>query len=189
MSVKEKIETIINDAKGIDPITNDFEEHYIPGVTKQRYELAKAQMRQILEKYKGKENVPEDVMPSYKNLSYIVYSYTKDAMLDNMENMDKRRERHNLATKVLDVYMFENENYLTPSQITAFTALMERGLIRGTENLENFVRKSPETFYLFCSFCEEVLYGEKEGRTILPIVVYPSPKCGRWYDFLCGNCR
>jgi hypothetical protein len=52
MSVKEKIETIINDAKGIDPITNDFEEHYIPGVTKQRYELAKAQMRQILEKYK-----------------------------------------------------------------------------------------------------------------------------------------
>ena len=40
---REKLEGIINNAT--DDVTVFFEEHYIPGVTKEQYELAKAKMR------------------------------------------------------------------------------------------------------------------------------------------------
>lgn len=183
----DKINNIINTAT--DDVTKFFEEHYIPNVTKEQYELAKAKMREILESYGGKENIPTDVMPFYNAWSWKVYSYSKDRMLENMEDMDKRRELNNLASMVLDIALRELDsgncpgcNTLTPSQMTAFYTCMERGLIRGTENLELFVRKAPEQFSNLCSFLETELAKEKnENLKILPIVVYPSPKCGCWY--------
>jgi hypothetical protein len=180
-STVNKINTIIDTA--LDPVTRDFEEHYIPGVLKPEYELAKAKMRQLLEGYGGKDKIPEDVMPFYKAWSWKVYSYSKDRMIDNMEDMDKRKALHNLASKVLDIAMNEQKKLLTKSQITAFYTLMERGLIRGTENLELLARKDAEKFYNLCSLCERLLETEKnENLRILPIVVYPTPKCGCWFD-------
>jgi hypothetical protein len=177
----DKINDIINNAT--DDVTLFFEGHYIPGVTKDQYELAKAKMREILESYNGKDNIPADVMPFYNAWAWKVYSYSKDAMLQNMEDMDKRKALHNLASKVLDIAMNEQKKLLTKSQITAFYTLMERGLIRGTENLELLARKDAEKFYNLCSLCERLLETEKnENLRILPIVVYPTPKCGCWFD-------
>ena len=182
----DKINTIINDAT--DPVTRDFEEHYIPGVLKPEYELAKAKMREILEGYNGKDNIPEDVMPFYKAWSYKVYSYSKDAMIDNMDNMDRRREKNNLASTILDLALTEGQQKLSASQIAAFYAMMERNEIIGTENLEILVKKSPETFANLCSYCETLLAREKETNIRMkPIIVYPSPKCGRWFDDLCSG--
>lgn len=182
----DKINKIINDAT--DPITREFEEHYIPGVLKPEYELAKAKMRQLLEGYGGKDKIPEDVMPFYKAWSYKVYSYSKDRMLENMENMDKRREKYNLASKILDLALTEGQQKLSASQIAAFYAMMERNEIIGTENLEILVKKSPETFANLCSYCETLLAREKETNIRMkPIIVYPSPKCGRWFDDLCSG--
>ena len=182
----DKMNKIINEAT--DPITLEFEEHYIPNVKKPEYELAKAKMREILEGYNGKENIPEDVMPFYKAWSWKVYSYSKDRMLENMENMDKRREKYNLASKILDLALTEGKQKLTPSQITAFYTLMERNEIIGTENLELLVRKSPESFSNLCTYCETLIAREKETNIRLkPIMVYPSPKCGRWFDDLCSG--
>lgn len=179
----DKINKIINDAT--DPVTREFEEHYIPGVLKPEYELAKAKMRGILEDYGGKDNIPEDVMPFYKAWSWKVYSYSKDRMIDNMEDMDKRKALNNLASKVLDIAMNEQKQLLTKSQITAFYTMMERGLIRGTENLELLARKDAEDFYNLCSLCERLLEAERnENLKILPIVVYPTPKCGCWFGQL-----
>jgi len=185
-STVDKINTIIDTA--LDPVTRDFEEHYIPNVSRPAYELAKAKMREILEGYNGKDNIPEDVMPFYKAWSYKVYSYSKDRMLENMENMDKRREKYNLASKILDLALTEGQQKLSASQIAAFYAMMERNEIIGTENLEILVKKSPETFANLCSYCETLLAREKETNIRMkPIIVYPSPKCGRWFDDLCSG--
>lgn len=182
----DKMKGIIDNAN--DPVTRDFEEHYIPGVLKPEYELAKSKMREILEGYNGKDNIPEDVMPFYKAWSYKVYSYSKDRMLENMEDMDKRREKYNLASKILDLALTEGQQKLSASQIAAFYAMMERNEIIGTENLEILVKKSPETFANLCSYCETLLAREKETNIRMkPIIVYPSPKCGRWFDDLCSG--
>lgn len=183
----DKIKDIINNAT--DDVTTFFESHYIPNVQKPEYELAKAKMRQILEDYGGKDNIPEDVMPFYNAWAWKVYSYSKDAMIQNMEDMDRRKALNNLASTILDMALKELENVncpvcrtLSPSQITAFYTCMERGLIRGTENLEIMVKKKPEAFSNLCSFLETELAKEKnENLKILPIVVYPSPKCGAWF--------
>jgi len=182
----DKMKGIIDNAN--DPVTRDFEEHYIPGVLKPEYELAKAKMREILEGYNGKDNIPEDVMPFYKAWSYKVYSYSKDAMIDNMDNMDRRREKNNLASTILDLAMTEGGQRLTASQITSFYITMERGLILGTENLKLFVKNSPEQFANLCSYVETLLAREKDSNIRMkPIIVYPSPKCGRWFDDLCSG--
>lgn len=180
---KDKIENIIRDASNFDDVTQRFEQHYIPNVSKADYEKAKSMMKDILTQYKGRDNIPEDVMPFYWASMYKVYSYSKDAMLKNMEDMDKRKALNNLASKVLDIAMNEQKKLLTKSQITAFYTFMERGLIRGTENLELLARKDTEEFYNLCSLCERLLETEKnENLRILPIVVYPTPKCGCWFD-------
>jgi len=182
----DKINNIIDTAT--DDVTKFFEEHYIPNVTKEQYELAKAKMREILESYGGKDNIPTDVMPFYNAWAWKVYSYSKDRMLENMENMDKRREKYNLASKILDLALTEGQQKLSASQIAAFYAMMERNEIIGTENLEILVKKSPETFANLCSYCETLLAGEKETNIRMkPIIVYPSPKCGRWFDDLCSG--
>ena len=184
----DKMKGIIDNAN--DPVTRDFEEHYIPNVSRPAYELAKSKMREILEGYNGKENIPEDVMPFYKAWSWKVYSYSKDRMLENMENMDKRREKFTLASTLLDLAMKEGEQKLTSSQQTAFYIMMERGMILGTENIELMIRKSPEQFSNMCSYCETLIAREKETNIKLkPIIVYPSTKCGRWFDDLCSGNR
>jgi len=179
----DKINNIINTAT--DDVTKFFEEHYIPGVTKEQYELAKAKMREILESYHGKENIPTDVMPFYNAWAWKVYSYSKDRMLENMEDMDRRKSLHNIASMALDVALRGLDaigKTLSPSQMTAFYTCIERGLIRGTENLELLATKAPEQFSNLCSLCERELEKERnENLKILPIVVYPSPKCGCWY--------
>jgi hypothetical protein len=183
----DKLKDIINNAT--DDVTTFFESHYIPKVSKEEYELAKAKMREILEGYNGKDNIPEDVMPFYNAWSWKVYSYSKERMIENMEDMDKRRALHNFASMILDTALRQLElvgckgcNALQPSQMTAFYTCMERGIIRGTENLEIMIRQKPEAFHDLCSFLELILMKEKnENQKILPIVVYPSPKCGAWF--------
>jgi len=165
----DKIKDIINNAT--DDVTTFFESHYIPNVQKPEYELAKAKMQ------------------ANNAWAWKVYSYSKDAMIQNMEDMDRRKALNNLASTILDMALKELENVncpvcrtLSPSQITAFYTCMERGLIRGTENLEIMVKKKPEAFSNLCSFLETELAKEKnENLKILPIVVYPSPKCGAWF--------
>jgi len=94
----------LENAKANDAVGQDFEAHYIPGVTEKQLEDARALMGNLLKKYGGREGLEADEIDwaKYKQAMYIVASGSKD----NMDKANKAREdlfkRKNLLSQFFD---------------------------------------------------------------------------------------
>jgi len=172
-------------AKAEDYVGHDFKAHYSPGVDKKRYEKAKDEMARLLAKHGGREDLEKsEDWALYKAYMYEVASYSEDQYQAWMANRKDLIERKNKWAAFLDAHqhlVFD----LCESCIFAIKEYVEKGKLRGLENLESLYMRADRPAEKFNDLGNLIYVLQRDmGEKSPAILILPTNECGKDWEIL-----
>jgi len=173
-------------AKAEDYVGQDFKAHYIPGVTKERYQQAKDAMTNLLVKYGGRDDLEKDEVDwaFYKAHMYVAASYSEDEYTRWMENHQGLIDRKNQWAAFLEAHSHLLYD-LCEACLFALESFVACGKLRGLENLETLYNRADNPKEKFNDLGNAIYVVLRDmGERAPAVVILAASNCGRDWEWL-----